>query len=210
VAVLRHWLDALRLASFLAFIVLGIAVLRADPRVRRGRINAFLIYMFAVSLLIGVSQRDAWPFSPYPLMRGLWNAHYRYEKIVIVGTDGRGREWDIDPMAWSPIFPLVLQEWVKGTFVFLTPAEQLEAAKFLYAKAEDARLRQSRGRRVGNELLLGPLTASDWWLYKRVTAVSPQPYAALRIYRDRWEPAAKLADPSQFERTLVCEYAPRR
>ena len=208
VELIKLWLDALRFLSFIVFFALGVAVLRArEAQARHFRLNVFVVYLLVVNFAVGITQRDDWPFSPYPLMRGLWNAHFHYEAVVIVAVDQHGREWMLDPMTWSPIFPLVMQEWVRETFTKLAPDRQREAAAFLFAKAQAARAQRASGRDyIGNETLLGPFTASDWWRYRRMSQFSPEPYGGLRIYSDGWYPDERFANPRRFTRHLVYEY----
>ncbi|HYS52292.1 MAG TPA: hypothetical protein VER58_00845 [Thermoanaerobaculia bacterium] len=207
---LRYSIDGLRLASFLFFVLLGVSVMRtpAGPT-RRARINVLLVYFLVLNFFVGVFQRDDWPFSPYPLMRGVWNGSWEYTKTVLVGVDATGREWDLDPMTWSPVFPLVLQEWFNEIFPQLTDQGKRRAERFLYSKAEEARRERVAGRRIGNERILGPFTASDWWIYRRTAATSPQPFVAIRVYRDSWRPYERLEDSRKFKRKLIAQYDSR-
>jgi hypothetical protein len=205
--VIRYFMDLLRLGSFVVFVVLGFSVLRkSDVAQRRRAINLLLIYVLAVNLVIGVSQRDAWPFSPYPLMRGVWNGTWIYQKLAPVALDAAGREWEVDPRSWAPVFPFVLQEWFNVIFPELSAPRKRQALEFLFDRAERTRNRLAQGRRVGNERILGSLTAPDWWLYRRVDAVSPAPYVAIRFYREWWRPYERLRDNSKFHRDLIGEY----
>jgi hypothetical protein len=207
----RYLADVLRLGSFLLFLATGLFILlRRDPSQRRRHINLFLVYVLAVNFAVGIFQRDAWPFSPYPLMRGAWNAAWVYDKLTVAGVDASGAEWDVDPLSWSPVFPLVMQEWFKTIFPELSPGRQREAARFLLERAERARATRARGARLGNERFLGALAAPDWWLYRRVTSVSPRPFVAIRFYRESWRPAEKLRDPSKSQRKLLAEYVRSR
>jgi hypothetical protein len=209
--ILYYFQDSLRFLSFLIFVALGFVLLRpSEPITRRKRLNRFLIYFLLVSGIVGVSQRDDWPFSPYPLMRGVWSGSFLYHKITPIAVDAGGQEWEVDSRTWSPIFPLVLQEWFNDTYPLLSQDGRSTALRFLLARAEATRRRQITGARIGNDTLLGPLTAPDWWLYRRVSVFSPNRYVAIRIYRDSWRPAEKIADPTRFVRKLVGDYAGAR
>ena len=206
--ILYYFQDSLRFLSFLIFVALGLVLVRTrEPLRRRKRLNRFLVYFLLVSFVVGFSQRDDWPFSPYPLMRGLWSGSFLYHKITLIGVDATGHEWELDSRTWSPIFPLVLQEWFNDTYPLLSDEGRSTALRFLLARAEATRQRQITGAWIGNETLLGPLTAPDWWLYRRLTMVSPTPFMTIRIYRDSWRPDEKVADPARFKRKLVAEYA---
>lgn len=206
--VIRYNLDLARLFCFLLFLFLGTRIARATtPADRRRRISVFIAFTVGIHLAVGITQRDAWPISPYPLMRGVWSERWQYSKVVLVGVDTAGREWPIDPMAWSPVFPLVLQEWFVTHYPALSPGSRRVALDFLLSKAEHARQDIIHGRRTGGEKLLGPLTAPDWWLYERVRVASPEPIERLRVYREVWFPTVRAQDPSAFGRQLIDEYA---
>lgn len=211
VDVVRHNLDLARLFCFVLFLFLGgrIHFASASPD-RLRRISLFIGFTLFMHLATGITQRDAWPFSPYPLMRGTWSERWQYSKVVFMGVDGGGREWPVDPMAWSPLFPLVLQEWFISYYPTLSTAEREAALQFLFEKAEMSRRFADQGRRVGGERLLGPLTAPDWWLYHRHRDGSTQPLQRLRVYRELWFPTVRARDASAFQRHLIDEYVARR
>src|SRR5262249_39595976 len=110
-----------------------------------------------------------------------------------------------DPAAWSPTFPLVVQEWLGRTYPKLTTAQQVRAASFLLERAEEARRLRAGGARVGNERLLGPLTAPDWWRYRPVTEVPTAPFVGLQAY----EVDTRVGGvPDWAARRLVVNYRP--
>jgi hypothetical protein len=176
--------ELLRMACFLLFVALGLRVLATGTDAgRRRAINLLLVYVLALSLVVTVSQVDAWPFSTYKLIQGLWGGMVTSTQVVILGVDDTGREWAIDPLSWSPAHQLVVHAWLERSYPKLATPEQREVARFLFAKAEDARQRRAGGQWIGNARWLGPLTAPDWWLYPPVPDVPPTPFAGLRAYR---------------------------
>jgi hypothetical protein len=197
-------IEVLRMIIFLLFVALGAHVTVAGQGAgRRRAVNLFIAYAVTVSSLVAVTQKDAWPFSTYKLIQGLWGADRIYKQIVILGVDGDGREWPVDPMAWSPTFPLVVQEWLSRTYPRTTPAQQLHVARFLLERAEEARHLRARGARFGHERLLGPFTAPDWWRYRPVADVATGPFVGLRAY----EVDTQVGDvPSWAARRLVLDY----
>jgi hypothetical protein len=194
------------MACFALFVALSVRVLvTREGDWRRRAVNLLIAYTVAVSTVVAVSQKDAWPFSTYRLIQGLWGANKLYTQIVIVAIDEVGREWAVDPFAWSPTFPLVVQEWVSRTYPRLTVMQQSRAASFLLQRAEEARRRRARGERVGNERRLGPFTAPDWWRYRSVTGVPPGAFIGLRAYEVE---AAVGEAPRWATRRLVFDYRP--
>jgi hypothetical protein len=87
---------------FVAFVILGLGAAcstRGDGRDRR--INAFLIYTLVLGLGAGLSQREAWPFSTWPLVAGtVWQG---VTQRRVVALDADGREYAIDYRAWEPL-----------------------------------------------------------------------------------------------------------
>ena len=202
-------MELLRFSAFLLFLVFGARVALAAADARRRRINQLLVFTLAASWAVGISQRDAWPFSHYALMRGIWSGDFVYHKLTLRALDAQGREWPTDPYSWSPVFPLVLQEWLRERYPRLSAAEQERAASFLFERAEAARARLARGEPIGSERLLGRWAAPDWWLYERAASVPPQPFTGLRVYSDSWRPRERVSDPSAVRRQLILEHRPR-
>jgi hypothetical protein len=202
-------LHLLRFFAFLCFLFLGARIRLSASGGRRRAIQQFLVYVLAVSWAVGMLQRDAWPFSPYPLMRGIWDGDFVYEKVVPQGLDADGREWPIDPLSWSPLFPLVLNEWILHHYPRLSPPEQVRVAEFFLERAENARARRAANEPIGPEVWLGRLAAPDWWLYRPATAASPRPFTGIRIYLESWQPRRRLADPQAFSRRLLLEHHAR-
>jgi hypothetical protein len=198
----------LRLGSFLIFVALGLVLpfVRTEGR-RRAWTNALLLYVLALNAFVVLAQTDAWPFSPYRMMavdarpRGVVR-----RMIAFRAVDGRGREWDVEPLAWSPLFPQAVMGWFEVGFPHATLREREEVGRFLLERAEDARRRRRDGARIGNERLLGPFSAADTNLSRPAREVSPEPLVGLRVYRLSWVPETFVHDPDSVTRALVFEY----
>ena len=141
-----------RLACFVLFVAAGarIPTIR-EPRARRRAIQAFLAYTLLVSLAAGLTQRDAWPFSSYPIAAGLAGGGTVQTRLEFRGVDDRGAEWLIHPLSWSPLFHQTLQLWFDQSFPRLSEPEKARVGAFLLARAEDARQRLLQGHRIGSE-----------------------------------------------------------
>jgi hypothetical protein len=201
-------LQALRLLTFLAFVALALGVARSrhTPSARRWS-DLFIGYVLAFNLFVAVSQTDGWPFSPYRMMavdsreRGVTRSMVAFRVV-----DAAGRECDVDPLAWSPLFPMAVMGWYEVRFPRASAAERQAAASFLLDRAEDARRRRAAGERVGNERLLGPLTAWDVNLSRAVHVAPQGPLVAFRVYRLRWVAERLLEDEGSVQRELLYEH----
>lgn len=191
--------ELFRLGAFLGFLVLGHCA-RTRPR-----INLFIIYVLGLSVAIGFTQRDAWPFSTYRLANQTWKGTSvrPYTKVSFYGVDARGNESEVDASAWSPLFPVVMQFYFRDVYPTLSRAGKDNALRFLLSLAESSRVALAAGRRYGNERLLGPLTAPDWAIYARHRDAPAAPWTGLRVYRDTWIPIERLDDPNRFQRVTV-------
>jgi hypothetical protein len=201
-------INALRLSSFFIFVALGLALsFVADRGRRRVFVNVFLAYVLALNAFVVVGQKDAWPFSPYGLMtvdssrRGVVRS-----MIAFRGVDGHGREWDIEPLAWSPLFPPAIMGWFEVNFPRATTEARDEVGRFLLDRAEEARRRRRAGAPIGNERLLGPLSAPDTHQSRPAIETASEPLVGIRVYRLTWIAEILLRDPSAVTRTLVFEY----
>lgn len=202
---------ALRLSTFLAFVGLGLILpFVHGTRWRRTWVNAFLGYVLALNAFVAVAQTDAWPFSPYRMMavdsraRGLTRS-----MIAFRGVDGQGAEWDLEPLAWSPLFPQAVMGWFEVGFPGASAEERDEVGRFLWERAEAARRARLTTSWIGNERLLGPLAAPDTNLSRPAAQTSQQPLQGLRVYRLFWASEDLLRDPTSVRRVLVFEYRRR-
>ncbi len=203
--------QALRAAPFLLLLVLGLRVARArDPAARQQRVNALVLLLLAAFGVAAASQVDAWPFSPYRLM--VFDArdhHAARSMIAFRAVDAAGREWKVDPYAWSPLYAHDIMGWFELSQDRSTPAERESVLFFLSERAEQARRRRLAGQRVGNECLLGPLTAPDIYFAPSEKGLSATPFGAFRVYRLHWRPDELAADTTRVQRRLLFEYRRR-
>jgi hypothetical protein len=199
-----------RLGILVLFVALGLRVARVhEPRRRRRAIQLFLAYTLWVNVLIALRQTDAWPFSPYRMMAVDATVHDDERRMIAFkGVDAGGREWDVDALSWSPLYPQSVMGWFEVGYPQASRAQKDEALRFLLERAREAQAAYAAGRGFGHRRLLGPLTAPDTFVYPD-TSRSPQPFAALRIYRVTWRPSALRRDPASASWRLVDEY-PRR
>jgi hypothetical protein len=177
---------------------------------RRRFVNAFLLYAVAASFGAGLAQKDAWPFSKWPMAGG--RAEPRGSTIRIVAVDEDGVEHGVDYRAWQPMAFDELIPWLHRTFPRLPRASQDRVAAHLLEKAESARKRAGAGEDTGHlGGVLGPLAAPEFDLHPRLWSrpgsVPARPFVALRIYRETWDQEERRRDPSRVTRLLLYESA---
>jgi hypothetical protein len=189
-----------RLLLFLAFLLLVVRAGRAGNE--RRRTNHLVAFVLSISLVVAVSQKDAWPFSPHPVLAEDATRESNLERVILRGVDAEGGEWEIDPLAFSPLPSKKVTDWLHRSYPSLGPGAREEAVRFLLERAESARHAASQGRPIGRRRLLGPLTAPEWMLHKSAPAAE-RPFVGLRGYEIRWQAREVLADPSRVERILV-------
>jgi hypothetical protein len=194
--------------AFAAFVALGLLAGRArDAAGRQRRVSVFLAFAAAVSFGAGLSQRDAWPFSSWPLAASAPGRSVTYSTVAAV--DRSGGEYAVDYRAWQPLGFDELLSWIQLEFPKLQRAEQDEAARYLLGLAEAARSRAVAEGRVGYfDRFLGPLAAPDFLLHPALWTDHPAPssrFVKLRVYSE----TLVLDDPARgggvTERTLDYE-----
>ena len=206
-AMVRNALQLVRLVIVGGFVVAGVRVMRASPDVRRRRINQLLVYVIVVHVAIAIAQNDAWPFTMYPMMAvDSTNRTAVHDGLSFRAVDASGREWPVDPLAWSPLYSQSIMGWFEVSYRNATAAQRDDVLRFLLARAERARRHAARGEHFyGNAALLGPLAAPDTNLYGAAPQPA-QPLRALRVYRVFWIPSEFAAKRTLLDRRLVCEY----
>jgi hypothetical protein len=203
----RQVLQIVRLAMFVAFIAAGLRIAFAGKEQRRRAINHFLIYVLLAHLAIALPQKEAWPFSMYPMMA--LDATKRGEThrgIFFRVVDSAGQRWRVDVLAWSPLFPQSVMGWFEMGWPHASDIQRREAMRFLLDRAETARAKRLNGSLFfGNAAVLGPLAAPDTNLWGH----APQPareLVALQVFRVEWIPEKLAADPRSARWTLIGEY----
>jgi hypothetical protein len=200
--------QVVRTLLFLGFVVLGSRIPRLPPgSPGRGRaINLLLAYVLLVHLSVVATQVDGWPFSSFPMMANDTTRQPVTQRMIQVqGVDRADREWDVDPLAWSPLFPQSIRGWFEIVYPRASPAELRTVAAFLFRRAEEARRARADHRAFGNERWLGSLAAPDTYWYPPVAA-APEAFSGLRVYRVLWDRGDPLAGPHRVRRELLVEY----
>ncbi|HET7294522.1 MAG TPA: hypothetical protein VFM88_19005 [Vicinamibacteria bacterium] len=202
-------IEALRLSVFLGFVWLGLRLWTEDTGARRRhRVNALIAYVATASVIAGVLQRDAWPFTSHTIAVGRARADSLVCQTRLVGVDVKGAEWRLDPYSFTPVFDSILQYWLEQALDQLAADRRERALGFLLQRAEASRERLASGRSLGPQRLLGPAAAPYWLLLPRQPAASLEPYVGLRGYRACWRTDAP-APSAREQGRLIFEYRRR-
>jgi len=194
----------------LGFVALGLVAAYSTRRSgRRGLVNVFIVYTLALGLGAGLTQREVWPFSTWPLVASLVPPIVTHPRIVAI--DAEGREYPIDYRAWSPYEVDELLGWKGKHFARLDRAAQDRAAGYLLGVIERNREQWSAGKPVVRfERYLGPLSTPfflghpEHWTQGE--GVPAQPFRGLRFYEESWNVEERWRDPSKVTRQLAYEY----
>jgi len=198
---------------FLGFLVAALLVALSErgwTSPRRRFVRLFIAYAVAASFGAGLSQKDAWPFSKWPMAGG--RAEAVGSNVRIVAVDADGVERGVDYRAWQPMAFDELIPWMHRTFPRLPRESKDRVVAHLLKTAESARRRARAGEGVGYlDRHLGPLAAPEFDLHPRLWSypdgVPPRPFTALRVYRETWNQEERRRDPSRVTRELIHESA---
>ena len=192
--------------AFAAFVGLGLFAAAGDATRRRSRVGLLLGFTAAVTFAAGLGQRDAWPFSSWPLAASAPGHSVTYSTIEAV--DARGAEHAIDYRAWQPLGFDELLSWIQLEFPKLPRPEQDAAARYLLGLAENARARAVSEGRVGYfDRFLGPLVAPDFLLHPRLWPEAPaERFVGLRVYSETLVLEAPARGGGVAKRVLDYEY----
>ncbi len=202
-----------RAFPFFGFVLLILAIAAATTwratRVRPLLINVFLLYTLVASFVPGLVQREAWPFSIWPLVAANHPEYALLPRAMVI--DRSGREHDVDYRAWRPLIAEELMGWMRERMLTLDRRVQDQAAEHLLGLVERAIDDVRRGEAPGQRgRVLGPLSAPSFLLHPalwRTAADVPSgPLTGLRLYIERWDLEERLRDPSAVQRTLLYEY----
>jgi len=182
---LAPYKELIRAAFFAAFFLLGMRA-RRSPRATM----AFIAYTIAVSLLVGLTQLEAWPFSNWALVHSLRQP--TINRWDFVGIDANERAWVIDPRVLEPIAPEEFDTWMRMKFLRMTPSERDAVAADLIHRAEEGRQRFLTAGRPGTDpWLLGPLAAPRHFhrapIWRSASDVPTVPFRRFRLRMTEWE-----------------------
>jgi hypothetical protein len=202
--------DLLRLGVFTGFVVLGLAT---AWRLRRGAalraVDPFLVYVLAASIGVGLIQVESWPFTTWALIHNV--SPKRAKTWEMIGLDGAGRGYLIDPRIFQPMAPEEFGAWLFSRFRQLSPSGQANIARFILERAESSRLRVSQGKPVGpNDSLLGPLSAPYHFqppvVWRSPGDVPSESFAGLQLWELEWNVEERFADERRVSRQLLFEF----
>jgi hypothetical protein len=195
----------------LGFAVLGLAagLARRGAVDSRRLVNVFIVYTVALGFGAGLTQREIWPFSAWPLIAGKVPALVTHSRTLAV--DAEGSEHEIDYRAWGPLEFDELNAWKGKNFFRLDPESRDRVASYLLGIVERARQRWAAGEPERHfDRYLGPFSAPFFLghpeLWIAGVRVPDKPFVGLRFYKESWNVEERRRDPGKVTRTLVYEY----
>ena len=202
-------LDVVGGIGFVVFVLAAVFVwLPAPPAAYRLRVNGLIAVVLLISATSGLTQRNLWPFSSWPLVAGTLTDEVSFGRILAL--DSKGVEHEVDYRAWQPLAIDELMSWLDLVYPKLPADRQHQSIAELLQLAEKARVRARAGGRVGlNDRLFGPLTAPYFILHPTrwtdPASVPPEPFEKIRYVRDTWH-LSEGPHGSSASRRTVFEY----
>ena len=208
-------LHLLRLPIFAAFVLLGVTtqIRRGSTRARRQRVNLFIGFVVFISLAVGLSRRESWPFATWAVVSGLGPEEITNYDFELVSGDGRTVR--LDPRVWQPASDNeILDGWVAWHIDETPPAQRDELARFVLDRAERARQKVRSGGSAGvNGWVFGPLAAPYAFrrgpLWNSAADVPAAPFVTVRLVKERWNVLARFHHEAAIARQVVYEYRAR-
>jgi len=203
--------DLARLGCFLIFVALGLFAARGRAPAARRRTDALIVFVLAVTGVVGLVQQESWPFTQWSLVSGTPARHMT--SLEVEGLDASGRGYVIDLRVLQPLSPEEFASWLKAHERGLGPAGEESLGRFLLDRAEEGRRRFVSGGRVApNQWLLGPADA-PYHFHDAKTWTSPAqvpaaPFTAMRAWFLEWDVDERYADETRVTRRLLFEYPP--
>jgi len=195
----------------LGFAVLGLAagLARRGAVDNRRLVNVFIVYTLVLGLGAGLTQREIWPFSAWPLVAGKVPAQVTHPRFLAV--DAEGHEHEIDYRAWGPLEFDEFIGWEEKNFLRLSQESRDRAASYLLGILEGNRQRWAAGKPEPYfDRYLGPFSAPFFLghpaLWIPGVQVPRNPFVGLRLYKETWSVEERHRDPRDVTRKLVYEY----
>lgn len=200
---LAPWKELFRAAFFIAFVILGFRARRSE----RATIT-FIAYTIAVSLFIGFTQLEAWPFSNWALVHTLREP--QMNRWDLVGIDESGRAWTIDPRVLQPIAIEEYDTWMRMKFFRMSDQGRQAVADDLIRRAEKGRQRfLATGFPGTDSWLLRSLAAPRHFhngaVWRTANDVPRIPFRRFRLAVTRWDIETFARDPRALTRVVIYE-----
>ncbi|HSP16204.1 MAG TPA: hypothetical protein VLV78_15765 [Thermoanaerobaculia bacterium] len=198
----------LRTGIFAGFVAIGLLAMWNAGRLHKTLVRVLIAYVIAVSLAVGFTQIEAWPFTHWALVHTLRDP--AMDRWDLVGVDATGRDFLIDPRVFEPFAFEEFHTWLRIYFFKLDADGRQKVAGFMIRRAEAARRRFMATGRVGAiDRILGPLTAPRHFCRARVwrtPADLPRtPFVRLKILLTSWNIEEAEARPSAVKHEVLFE-----
>ena len=202
--------DVCRLGCFLVFVALGLVAAWKGRRTEgRRHIDALLLYVLAVTGIVGLVQQESWPFTQWALVNS--QVPRKMSSLEVEGLDATGRGFVVDLRVLQPLAPEEFAVWLKARLPQLGPRGEASLGHFLLARAEQGRRRfLDTGKVAPNQWVLGRLAAPYHFHDAKTWQSSAQaprtPFVGLRAFFLEWDPEERFADETRVTRRLLFEF----
>ncbi|HXG59140.1 MAG TPA: hypothetical protein VNL91_08960 [Thermoanaerobaculia bacterium] len=194
-----------KLLMFAGFLVTGI---HAARRQTARAANIVIAYFLAVTTIVGLTQRESWPFTNWALMHH--PAPREVSGLAIELVDERGRTYEPDARIWQPLAEEEIHSWIERRFSALEESERRAVSRFFLQRAEHLRKEIAAGGDGPNETILRAAAAPYHFQRKRTWVPGeesfPARFVALRFVWKKWNVAERAADERSVERSIVFEH----
>jgi len=206
--------DIVSILAFAGFLLAILAVRLAQGRtsLRKPAVDGFVLYVLAVTVFAGLTQRDLWPFSAWSLVAGDVPSPWNTTRMVVV--DAEGREHRIDARAVEPLSIDELRGWLLQEFPRLDSTAQDRVLADLLNRVNTSRGRVAAGAPAGtNARFLGRFTAPLFLMHPHrwntPQDVPEGPFTAIRYYEETWDLSRHMRGEDAITRRLLRAWPPQ-
>jgi hypothetical protein len=191
---------ALPMLVFAIFVILALFVRKGDRPGESAPLKIFVVYVIAVSMYVGLSRNDLWPFAAWRYVSYAVGQEGSF--MTLVGVDEKGNEHQLDTRTFEPLeFTSVMS--AIGRRLDHPEAPPNELLNFLLKLTQDGLARAHAGQPIGRfERFLGPFSAPVFHVPVLWSDPEKLPHQIdeLRVYHITWR---VVGDTAHVEKRVV-------